>query len=59
MIEQIVNNMIVKEIQKKCLITQPFIMNEKITISELIAELQKTTKENITIVKFVRFELGK
>lgn len=59
MIEQIVNNMIVKEIQKKCLITQPFIMDEKNTISDLISELQKITKENITIVKFVRFELGK
>lgn len=58
-IDQIVDNMISKKINEQCLTTQQFIMNEKITISELIAELQKTTKENITIVKFVRFELGK
>lgn len=43
--------------KKACLLEQPFIRDESITIGEYIASVIAKTGENITIKRFVRFSL--
>jgi elongation factor Ts len=38
-----------------CLLTQPFVKNDKITIQQLIASTSSTLGEKIEIKKFIRF----
>jgi elongation factor Ts len=42
-----------------CLLDQPFVKNEDVTIGELLTEKIAKIGENIVISRFVRFELGK
>lgn len=41
-----------------CLMEQPFIKNDKLTINQLMQELIAKTGENIKIARFARFEVG-
>ena len=41
-----------------CLLLQPFIKDEKVTIGDLVTEVIRRTGENIRIHRFARFELG-
>ena len=43
--------------QENCLLSQKYIMNENITIDELIVEFIYTHQENVEIKKFVRYEV--
>ena len=44
--------------EKVCLLEQPFIRDDKITIKDLITENIASLGENLNIKRFVRFELG-
>jgi len=41
-----------------CLIKQPFVLNQELTVENIIAETVGILKENIKIARFVRFEVG-
>lgn len=42
-----------------CLLEQPFVKDDKLTVEQLLGEIVGKIGENITIKRFVRFELGK
>ncbi|MCL0081231.1 translation elongation factor Ts [Peptococcaceae bacterium] len=60
--EHIVEKMILGRIDKYfkeiCLLEQPFIKNTDLTVKQLISEKISKIGENITVRRFVRFELG-
>lgn len=55
---KIVEGKIEKFYESACLMRQPFIKNDKITIQEYLNELIAKINENIKIRRFVRYELG-
>ncbi len=57
-IEQIVQGKINKFLSEICLIQQPYIKNDKITIDEYLKETVAKLGENIKIRRFARFEIG-
>ena len=57
-VEKIVAGRIKKFYEEICLMEQPFVKDEKITIKEMIREAIRTTGENIVIRRFTRYELG-
>jgi elongation factor Ts len=40
------------------LLDQPFVRDDKMTVSQLVAEASAKTGENITIGRFTRFRVG-
>jgi elongation factor Ts len=58
-IEKIVQGKIGKFNKEVCLLDQPYIKDDKISIKELVASHIAKFGENIRIKKFARFELGK
>ncbi len=58
MIQKIVENQVNKYFSEKCLLSQYFIKDEKITIDELLKEHISKLGENIVINKFYRIALG-
>jgi elongation factor Ts len=40
------------------LLDQPFVRDDKMTVSQLVAETSAKTGENITIGRFTRFRVG-
>ncbi len=42
-----------------CLLLQPFVRDESVTIQELLADTIRKTGENIRVRRFSRFELGR
>jgi len=59
MIDSIVEGKVKKILDEACLLQQPFVKNDQITIRELLQELIAKTGENIKIKRFSRFEVGK
>lgn len=57
-IDQIVEGKINKLYRDICLMEQPFVKNDQLTISELLQELIAKMGENIKIKRFCRFEIG-
>jgi len=57
-IEKIVEGRLKKVFAEVCLLNQPFIKDEKMTIEQLLQELIAKTGENIRIKRFVRFVVG-
>lgn len=57
-VEKIVSGRVKKYYQEICLMEQPFIKDEKITIKEMITDAIRMTGENIIIRRFARYELG-
>jgi elongation factor Ts len=57
-IEQIVQGKINKFLSEICLIQQPYIKNDKVTIDEYLKETVAKLGENIKIRRFARFEIG-
>jgi elongation factor Ts len=41
-----------------CLLEQPYIRDDKVTIGELITQAASKTGENISVRRFVRYRLG-
>ncbi|MCL5436666.1 MAG: translation elongation factor Ts [Candidatus Dependentiae bacterium] len=58
MIDKILAGKLEKLYGEVCLMRQPFIKNDKITIDDLLKELMAKMGEKITIRRFARFEVG-
>jgi elongation factor Ts len=56
-IEKIIEGKLQKFYAENCLLKQPFIKNEKITIEDLLKEKIAKMGENIKIQRFIRFSL--
>ncbi|NMC48134.1 MAG: translation elongation factor Ts, partial [Desulfovibrio sp.] len=56
--EKIVEGRIKKFYKEVCLLEQPFIKDDKVSIQDLMNELVGVIGENIQIGRFVRFALG-
>lgn len=59
MVEKIIEGKMQKVYAEQCLMNQPFVKNDQITIKELLEELIAKLGENIKIERFARFEIGK
>ena len=57
-VEKIVEGQIEKFYQEVCLLRQPFIKDEKVTIGDLLKQTVAIIGENVVIRRFARFELG-
>jgi len=57
-VEKIVQGKLEKFYSEVCLLDQPFVKNDKITIKEYLNELIGKIGENILIRRFVRFQVG-
>jgi elongation factor Ts len=57
-IERIVEGRLGKYYSEVCLLRQPFVKDDEITIDDLITQTIAQLKENIKIGRFARFELG-
>jgi len=57
-VEKIVDGRIKKYYKEICLLEQPFIKDDKLTIQTLLNDLVATLGENIQIGRFVRMQLG-
>lgn len=58
MIDKIVDGQIKKFLAENCLVDQPFVKNPDIRISEYLKETAKKAGGDLSIKRFVRFELG-
>jgi elongation factor Ts len=57
-VEKIVKGRLEKFYAEICLLEQPFVKDDKLTIQELVNQKIATLGENIQVKKFVRFVLG-
>lgn len=57
-IERIVEGKLAKFYEQKCLLEQPFIKDDSITIQQLVTESIAKLGENIVIRRFARFQIG-
>jgi len=58
-IEKIVEGKLRKYFEEVCLLNQPFIKDDKMSVQQLIASHIAKFGENIKVKRFARFELGK
>jgi len=57
-LEQIIEGKVKKLYSDICLLQQPFVKNDQLTIEDAVKELIAKTGENIKIRRFARFEIG-
>ena len=57
-IDKIIEGKLEKYYTDICLLSQPYIKNDKLTIHDLLKQLSAKVGENIRIKRFVRFEVG-
>lgn len=57
-IEQIVDGKMKKLYSEICLLDQPFIKNDQVTVNEALRDLIAKVGENIKIKRFARYEVG-
>lgn len=57
-LEQIIEGKVKKLYSDICLLHQPFVKNDQLTIEDAVKELIAKTGENIKIRRFSRFEIG-
>lgn len=57
-IDQIIEGKLQKYYTEICLMNQPFIKNDKVTVADVLKDLIAKMGENIKIKKFARFEVG-
>ena len=57
-IEKIVQGKLKKFYSERCLLEQPYVKNPDQTVGDLVKEIIAKLGENITIRRFVRYELG-
>jgi elongation factor Ts len=57
-IERIVDGKMAKFYEEVCLLEQPFIKDQAVSIKELIAQKVGKLGENITVRRFARFKVG-
>jgi len=58
-LEKIATGKLNKFYEQVCLLEQPFVKDDTLTVEQLLGELVGKIGENIGIRRFVRFELGK
>lgn len=58
MLDKIVEGQIRKFLAENCLLDQSFVKNPDLTVSAYVKECSKLAKGDLTIKRFVRFELG-
>lgn len=58
-VDKIIEGKLQKYFEEICLLDQPFIKDDKITIGDYLNSIVSKIGENIVIRKFVRYELGK
>lgn len=56
--DKIVEGRLEKFYQEVCLLQQPFVKDEKLTVADLLQQTIATIGENVIIRRFVRWELG-
>ncbi|MFN0057415.1 MAG: translation elongation factor Ts [Planctomycetota bacterium] len=56
--DKIVEGKVQKWLAEVCLLQQPFVKDTNVTIQQLITSMIATIGENITIKRFVRFQMG-
>ncbi len=56
--DKIVAGRLQKFYEEMCLLQQPYVKDDKITIQELITSVISATGENIKVSRFARYELG-
>lgn len=57
-IDQIIDGKLEKYYTEICLLNQPFIKNDKITVGDMLKDLIAKMGENIKIRRFARYEVG-
>lgn len=57
-VDKIVEGRLQKYYQEACLMRQPFIKDDGLTIQDIVNQLAAKLGENIVVRRFVRFELG-
>ena len=57
-IDRIVEGKLQKYYQEVCLLEQPFIKDDDLTVQDIITQMIAKSGENIVVRRFVRFELG-
>lgn len=57
-VEKIVDGAIKKYYKEACLLEQPYIRDDKMSINELLKQTGKAVNDTIGITEFVRFQLG-
>ena len=57
-IEKIIDGMLGKYYSQVVLLDQPFVRDDKVTVSQLVAQASAKTGENIQVSRFVRFRVG-
>ena len=58
MVEKIAEGKLAKFFKDSCLLTQPYVRDPNVTISDILTEVIGRTGENIVIKRFVRFQIG-
>jgi elongation factor Ts len=60
--EDVIDGTVAKQIEtfykENCLLNQPYALDEKVTIGDMITQAMADLKENIVVRRFVRYELG-
>jgi elongation factor Ts len=57
-IEKIVEGRLAKFYQDVCLLQQPYIRDETLTVGDMFKQIISSTRENVVIRRFARWELG-
>lgn len=57
-IDQILEGKVTKLYSDVCLLNQPFVKNDQLTVDDVLKELIAKTGENIKIRRFARFQIG-
>jgi elongation factor Ts len=57
-IEKIVEGRMAKFYQDACLLQQPYIRDETMTVGDMFKQIVSSTRENVVIRRFARWELG-
>jgi elongation factor Ts len=57
-LDKIVDGKLAKFYSEVCLLEQPFIKDDKMTVQDLVKQASAKTGENIVVRRFVRFHLG-
>ena len=59
LLSKIVDGKVNKLYSEVCLLNQPLVMNDQLTVDQALKELIAKTGENIKIKRFARFEIGR
>ncbi len=57
-VEKMVQGRLSKFYQEVCLLEQPFVMEEKTTVSDVVKGLAKTLQRDVVLVDYVRMQVG-